>query len=144
MLVLTRKTQQQIHIGNNVVITILQVKGQNVRVGIEAPRDVRVVRAELKPKSIETGDGHSATSVTSTRQDTLPLPASTAHDDQPAAYDRNLREQSISTATVTAPVAVTRGTSDWSDRLAMRSFSRPDRRSSPTTLAGLVAARRNA
>ena len=38
MLVLTRKTQQQIQIGNNIVITILHVKGQAVRVGIEAPR----------------------------------------------------------------------------------------------------------
>ena len=47
MLVLTRKTQQQIQIGNNIVVTILQVKGQSVRVGIEAPRDVRVVRSEL-------------------------------------------------------------------------------------------------
>jgi carbon storage regulator CsrA len=47
VLVLTRKANQQIQIGNNIVITILQVKGQQVRVGIEAPRDLRVMRAEL-------------------------------------------------------------------------------------------------
>jgi carbon storage regulator len=47
MLVLTRKTKQQIKIGNDVVITILQVRGQTVRVGIEAPRETRVVRAEI-------------------------------------------------------------------------------------------------
>lgn len=47
MLVLTRKAKQQIQIGENVVITILQVRGQAVRVGIEAPRAVRVVRAEI-------------------------------------------------------------------------------------------------
>ena len=47
MLVLTRKTQQQIQIGDNITITILQVKGQAVRVGIEAPRDVRIIRREL-------------------------------------------------------------------------------------------------
>lgn len=47
MLVLTRKAQQQIRVGNNVVITILRVKGQSVRVGIDAPQSVRVVRAEL-------------------------------------------------------------------------------------------------
>ena len=47
MLVLTRKANQQIQIGNNIVITILQVKGQQVRVGIEASRDLRVMRAEL-------------------------------------------------------------------------------------------------
>lgn len=47
MLVLTRKTKQQIRIGDNVTITILMVKGQTVRVGIEAPNEVRVLRAEL-------------------------------------------------------------------------------------------------
>jgi len=47
MLVLTRKLQEKIQIGNEITITILRVKGNTVRVGIEAPRDVRVVRAEL-------------------------------------------------------------------------------------------------
>jgi carbon storage regulator CsrA len=56
MLVLTRKTNQQIQIGENVVITILHVKGQSVRVGIEAPRQVRVVRSEIAELPIETGE----------------------------------------------------------------------------------------
>ena len=47
MLVLTRKVNQKIQIGENVVITILHVRGQSVRVGIEAPRQVRVVRSEI-------------------------------------------------------------------------------------------------
>lgn len=47
MLVLTRKTAEKIQIGDNVTITILRVKGQAVRVGIDAPRDVRIVRTEL-------------------------------------------------------------------------------------------------
>jgi carbon storage regulator CsrA len=50
MLVLTRKLQEQIKIGDEIVITILQVRGQSVRVGIQAPRDVRVLRAELPVK----------------------------------------------------------------------------------------------
>lgn len=50
MLVLTRKIQQQIQIGPHITITILQVKGQSVRVGIEAPRDVCVLRTELAKK----------------------------------------------------------------------------------------------
>lgn len=50
MLVLTRKTQQQIQIGNDITITILQVKGQAVRVGITAPRNVSVLRTELAEK----------------------------------------------------------------------------------------------
>jgi carbon storage regulator CsrA len=47
MLVLTRKQQQQIRIGDQITITILRVSGNTVRVGIEAPQDVRVVRGEL-------------------------------------------------------------------------------------------------
>ncbi|HVX61485.1 MAG TPA: carbon storage regulator [Pirellulales bacterium] len=53
MLVLTRKTQQQIQIGENIVITILHVKGQAVRVGIQAPRDIRVIRSEINGKAPE-------------------------------------------------------------------------------------------
>ena len=47
MLVLSRKSRQQIRIGEDITVTILLVKGQVVRVGIEAPREVRVLRAEL-------------------------------------------------------------------------------------------------
>lgn len=47
MLVLTRKNQEQIRIGDNITISILKVKGNSVRVGIEAPRDIRVIRGEL-------------------------------------------------------------------------------------------------
>jgi len=51
MLVLTRKTQEKIQIGDSITITILKVHGRSVKVGIEAPRDVRVVRAELPLES---------------------------------------------------------------------------------------------
>jgi carbon storage regulator CsrA len=47
MLVLTRKAKQQVQIGPDVTITILQIKGQAVRVGIEAPKDVCVLRTEV-------------------------------------------------------------------------------------------------
>ncbi|MGD9722497.1 MAG: carbon storage regulator [Pirellulales bacterium] len=47
MLVLTRKPKQQIQVGPHITITILQIKGQSVRVGIEAPQDVCVLRTEL-------------------------------------------------------------------------------------------------
>lgn len=47
MLVLTRKQKESIKIGDSITITILRVQGQSVRIGIEAPREVRVVRGEL-------------------------------------------------------------------------------------------------
>ena len=62
MLVLTRKLQEQIRIGDNVTITVLRVKGQAVRIGIDAPREVRVVRAELPRdgKDLSTPDAPPA------------------------------------------------------------------------------------
>jgi len=50
MLVLTRKLQEKIHIGDNITLTIVKVKGNTVRLGIEAPREVRIVRGELPPR----------------------------------------------------------------------------------------------
>jgi carbon storage regulator len=55
MLVLTRKAKQQIQIGPYVTVTILQVKGQAVRVGIEAPKDVTVLRTELAERLMDGG-----------------------------------------------------------------------------------------
>src|SRR5579864_9132307 len=60
MLVLTRKVKQQIQIGENIVITILQIRGQTVRVGIEAPQQVRVVRSEIADLPAGTQAGESA------------------------------------------------------------------------------------
>lgn len=48
MLVLTRKTDEQILIGDDIKITLIRVRGNSVRIGVDAPRDVRVVRGELE------------------------------------------------------------------------------------------------
>lgn len=48
MLVLTRKLDEKIQIGNDITITLVRVQGNTVRIGIEAPRDIRVIRAELE------------------------------------------------------------------------------------------------
>jgi carbon storage regulator len=47
MLVLTRKTNQSIMIGDDVEISVLAVSGDKVRIGISAPRDVPVFRKEV-------------------------------------------------------------------------------------------------
>ncbi|KPA87792.1 MULTISPECIES: carbon storage regulator CsrA [Pseudomonas] len=47
MLILTRKIGESINIGDNITITILGVSGQQVRVGINAPKDVAVHREEI-------------------------------------------------------------------------------------------------
>ncbi len=47
MLVLTRKKQEVIQIGDNVFVKVLKVGNNSVKIGIAAPEDVRVLRAEL-------------------------------------------------------------------------------------------------
>jgi carbon storage regulator CsrA len=47
MLVLSRKQDQAIFIGDKVKITIVRVQGNSIRLGIEAPEDVRILRGEL-------------------------------------------------------------------------------------------------
>jgi carbon storage regulator len=50
MLVLSRKESQRIRLGDSIVITIVKISGDKVRVGIDAPGDVLVLRDELEPR----------------------------------------------------------------------------------------------
>lgn len=47
MLVLTRRAGQALSIGNDVVVQVVRVEGDRVVLGVRAPKDVRIVRAEL-------------------------------------------------------------------------------------------------
>jgi len=49
MLVLDRKLGETIHIGDNVVVTITEIKRGKVRVGITAPSEIEIMRGELLP-----------------------------------------------------------------------------------------------
>ena len=49
MLVLSRKESQRIKLGDSIVLTVVRVSGDRVRLGIEAPSDVLVLREELEP-----------------------------------------------------------------------------------------------
>lgn len=50
MLVLTRKKAQEIHIGHNIVVKVIQTGRGSVKIGIDAPADIRVTRGELAEK----------------------------------------------------------------------------------------------
>ena len=56
MLVLTRKTNQSIMIGDDIEISVLAVMGEKVRIGIEAPRSVPVFRKEVYVEIQEDSD----------------------------------------------------------------------------------------
>ena len=64
MLVLTRKPSETITIGENIRVMVLSVGRGQVRIGIEAPRDVPVYRQELLPV------GHQVASTAHTAQET--------------------------------------------------------------------------
>jgi len=57
MLVLTRKRGERIMIGDEVVITVIEVSGDQVRIGIEAPRSVTVMREELQAEIANANRG---------------------------------------------------------------------------------------
>jgi carbon storage regulator len=58
MLILTRRTGESIQVGDDIEISVLEIRGNQVRLGINAPSDVLVLRAELADTAIapETPD----------------------------------------------------------------------------------------
>ena len=50
MLVLTRRLMEKLYIGDEICVTVVRLEGGQVRLGIDAPRQISVVRAELRPE----------------------------------------------------------------------------------------------
>lgn len=60
MLVLTRKTNEKVSLGDDITITILRINNGSIRIGIEAPRDVRILRSEIDPYTDREGKPQAA------------------------------------------------------------------------------------
>ena len=52
MLVLSRKASERIRLGDSIIVTVVRVSGDKVRLGIEAPPDILVLRDELQPHEL--------------------------------------------------------------------------------------------
>lgn len=62
MLVLTRQENECIHIGDDIVVTVVSIEGTKVRLGIAAPREVPIMRPEAKvrtPRGRDDGRRHA-------------------------------------------------------------------------------------
>jgi carbon storage regulator len=51
MLILTRRPTQTVTIGNDIAVTVLEIRGTQVRIGVQAPRDIAVLREEIVENS---------------------------------------------------------------------------------------------
>ncbi len=47
MLILSRKTDEKIKIGEDITLTIIEIRGDQVKIGVEAPKNVKVFRQEV-------------------------------------------------------------------------------------------------
>ncbi|HTX23437.1 MAG TPA: carbon storage regulator CsrA [Steroidobacteraceae bacterium] len=64
MLILTRRSGETVHIGEDVLVTVLAIKGNQVRIGIKAPRSVAVDREEIfERKRTEGATRQSSTEI---------------------------------------------------------------------------------
>lgn len=61
MLLLTRRPGEKVIINDNVTVTVLSIKGNQVRIGIEAPRDVKVHREEIYERIVKEREALNVT-----------------------------------------------------------------------------------
>ena len=79
MLVLTRKSNQSIMIGDDIEVSVLSIMGEKVRIGIQAPRDIPVFRREVyleiqEERAAGGGDGVSRAPAAAERVPVAPAP----------------------------------------------------------------------
>ena len=79
MLVLTRKVTERLYIGDEICVTVVRLEGNQVRLGIEAPRHVPVIREELLDEPVASPVPAFPTINRPLRQRVARQPALTAH-----------------------------------------------------------------
>lgn len=88
VLVLTRKVGEQVLIGEDIVVTVLDVKGDSIKIGFDAPRGIKIQRAEMLAAVTEANQqaAAAATSAAEARLKALfPASATPPAADAPSA-----------------------------------------------------------
>jgi carbon storage regulator len=57
MLILSRRESERVHLGDDIILTIVRVNGDKVRIGVEAPSHIKILRTELELDSKESHPG---------------------------------------------------------------------------------------
>lgn len=145
MLVLTRKSQQRIQIGSNIVITVLEVHGNTVSLGIDAPLEVKIMRTELmagvdqqmaRPAASEKRTGGSSAFKVGRGPGGV-APGKAGQDEH--AFSAPRSPASMAMSEVRSPLAMN---TQKVDAPPARVSLRPPLRLGPGALRGLVSARR--
>jgi len=79
MLVLSRQAGEQIKIGDNITVIVSRIAGNRVMLAVDAPRDVHIVRGELKPLSPEELEAKSPQAPAPLRVPVAPTPGVEDH-----------------------------------------------------------------
>lgn len=87
MLVLSRKETERIRLGKSIVVTVVRVSGDKVRLGIEAPPDVLVLRDELHPLEHPVGVGEKHAQRAAAASAAAAVPAQNAEPDSEPGPD---------------------------------------------------------
>lgn len=87
MLVLSRRPGESIMVGNDITITVIEVRGDQIRIGIDAPREVQVHREEVV-RELEAQNTAAAGSAQRTQRLVARLPANARRPDDARRPDR--------------------------------------------------------
>ncbi len=87
MLVLTRKLMERLYIGEEICVTVVRLEGGQVRLGIDAPRHIRVVRGELAPLGLCPTPGEPGSAKVAAH--TIKAPRNGFHERDAPPHDRS-------------------------------------------------------
>lgn len=122
MLILTRKPGESLYIGDDIKITIVEIKGHQIRVGIDAPTELRIYREEIYKQILEENrKAAEAAAASSEDLDSLSQAWSSSHPTgTPSGEGETKRKGSIAALRTGGPQAHEEGATDQPVEVVIR------------------------